>query len=167
MLSAWIRHDSGTFALALALLLSVVAAQTHAHGALIEVKPTAAIWIEARYDTGAAMAMAQVAVFAPDAPASPWLSGQTDAMGRFSFVPDERAGRWAIQVRQAGHGAIAYGEVTQGDRIAISSTGTAPVVAGLSWAQKLLMLACVLWGATGTALYVLRNRPGAGRDRPL
>jgi len=126
-----------------------------AHGAFVDVMALDAIGIDARYDTGEPMAQAQVSVFAPDDPAQPWLVGQTDAAGRFVFAPDDRAGRWAVQVRQAGHGAMGY--------VTVGADGTYNVVmnaagTGLSWAQKLLMVACVLWGAVGTALYFRRNR---------
>lgn len=126
-----------------------------AHGAFVDVTAVDAIGIDARYDTGEPMAQAQVSIFAPDDPAQPWLVGQTDAVGRFVFTADDRAGRWAIQVRQAGHGAMGY--------VTVGADGTHNVVmntagVGLSWAQRLLMVACVLWGAVGTALYFKRNR---------
>jgi nickel transport protein len=135
-----------------ALLLAGPAA---AHGAFVDMGTTEAVAIQARYDTGALMAGAQVSVFAPDNPAQPWLTGMTDADGRFVFVPDDRAGQWAVQVRQAGHGAMGYVTVgTDGAAITVTASRT-----GLSWAQRLLMVASVVWGCIGTALYFRRLRP--------
>ena len=38
----------------------------------------------------------------------PWLTGQTDDSGRFSFTPrcDPTLGSWKVVVRQAGHGEV-------------------------------------------------------------
>lgn len=78
-----------------------------AHGVKLEYQNTQAIQIQAAYDTGEPLAQAQVAVFAPDDPAKPWLTGTTDDQGRFVFTPDEaQTGGWEVQVRQAGHGDI-------------------------------------------------------------
>ena len=136
----------------------LLAGPAMAHGAFVDVAAVDAVGIHARYDTGEPMADAQVAVFAPDDPAQPWLVGQTDAAGQFVFIPDDRAGRWAIQVRQAGHGAMGYVELsTDGAAVAVTTTTAGT---GLTWAQRLLMVACVLWGAGGTALYFRRPRVG-------
>ncbi|MFN3663831.1 carboxypeptidase regulatory-like domain-containing protein [Yoonia sp.] len=140
------------------LISFLLAGPAMAHGAFVDVAAVDAVGIHARYDTGEPMADAQVAVFAPDALTQPWLVGQTDAEGQFLFTPDDRAGRWAIQVRQAGHGAMGYVELsTEGTAMAITAITAS---AGLTWAQRLLMLACVLWGAVGTALYFRRAHAG-------
>ncbi|TVR97565.1 MAG: carboxypeptidase regulatory-like domain-containing protein [Rhodospirillales bacterium] len=127
------------------------------HAALIDVMETRAVTIHARYDTGQPLAEAQVAVFAPDDPRTPWLTGRTDADGRFSFVPDGREGRWAIQARQAGHGAMGY--ITWG----AAEPGEATMLALASPAatdglQRLVLAACVVWACISTALY-FRRRP--------
>ena len=138
-----------------ALLLAGPAA---AHGAFVEARNVAAVAVDARYDTGEVMAGAQVSVFAPDNPAEPWLTGVTDADGRFVFAPDSaRHGQWAIQVRQAGHGAMGYVTLSADEGATITVTPAS--AAGLSWAQRLLMAACVIWGCIGTALYARRIRP--------
>ena len=123
------------------------------HGAFVDVTETRAVAIDVRYDTDEPMTEAQVSVFAPDDPARPWRVGQTDAAGRFAFVPDDRAGRWAIQVRQAGHGAMGYVEVGVAAGITLTSAATA----GADPLQRLLMVASVVWGCIGTALYFRRN----------
>jgi nickel transport protein len=142
------------------LLALMLAGQAAAHAAFVDLRDVAAISVLAQYDTGEPMADAQVAIYAPDDPATPWLTGQTDARGWFLFMPDPAiSGRWAVQVRQAGHGAMAYADVAAGDST-VTIIGTAPA-AGLTWAQKALMLASVLWGAIGTALYFRRKPSGA------
>jgi nickel transport protein len=136
-----------------ALLLAGPAA---AHGAFIDVAEVEAIGIHARYDTGEPMPGAQVIIFAPDDPTAPWLTGMTDSDGRFVFAPDDRPGRWAVQVRQAGHGAIGY--VTVDAQGAASAVLIPAAGGGLTWAQRLLMIASVGWGCVGTAFYFWRAR---------
>lgn len=141
--------------LTVAVLLAGPAA---AHGAFVDVGSVEAVGISARFDSGEVMAGAQVSIFAPDNPAEPWLTGLTDAQGRFVFMPDDRPGRWAIQVRQAGHGAMGYVEV--GAMGANSVILTSSAGSGMTLAQRLLMVACVLWGCIGAALYFRRSGPG-------
>jgi len=147
-------------ALGLALVLALVLAAGPAlgHAAFVQVTEARAVTIHARYDTGEPMAGAQVAVFAPDAPARPWSTGLTDGEGRFTFVPDSRPGRWAVQARQAGHGAMGYIEWPPGD-----APGLVPPVAqggGPDLVQRLIMAASLAWGCIGTALYFRRRRRG-------
>ena len=92
------------------LLALALPASALAHGAELTATPVQAISLEARYDTGAPMAGAQVQAFAPDDPQTPIALGMTDADGRFVFVPDPAPGRWTVQVRAGGHGAITYFE---------------------------------------------------------
>ncbi len=142
MLSAIVK------ALAAALLL---AGPATAHGAFVDTAEVQAVTVTAYYDTGEPMAGAQVSIFAPDDPAQPWQTGVTDTAGRFLFLPDDRPGQWAVQVRQAGHGAIGY--VERGSDGIVQVAMTPAAAGGLGWAQRLLMLACVVWGCVGTALY--------------
>jgi len=75
-----------------------------AHGAKIEYTLSTAVELVATYDTGEPLAGGQVTVYAPDDPATPWLTGVCDDEGRFVFTPDPgKAGSWDVQVRQAGH----------------------------------------------------------------
>ncbi len=122
-----------------------------AHGTAIEYRPTTGFEVLARYDDGTPMAEAQVAVFAPDNPREPHSRALTDAQGRFWFYPPT-PGNWEVQVRQAGHGSV----VT----IAVGDVGatTAPVVSSAySPLQVALMMAAVVWGCVGTALYFRRR----------
>ena len=134
---------------ALGLLVPVKA---YAHGAHIEYSSNVEIEIVAKYDTGGPMGGAQVVIYAPDDATTPWLTGVCDDEGRFSFVPDtSKPGTWDIQVRQAGHGDIIHIPVGEA-ATTTASTG------GYSYVQIGVMVACVVWGSVGTALYFSRRR---------
>jgi len=123
-----------------------------AHGVNIQYTSDIEIIIVAKYDTDAPMAGAQVAVYAPDEPSAPWLTGVCDDEGRFSFTPDaSRPGIWDVQVRLAGHGGMVHIPVGEG-------TATTGGVGGYSYLQIALMATCVIWGSLGTALYFWRRR---------
>lgn len=122
------------------------------HAALIEAETAQAIRLHAYYDTGEPMAEAQVIIYAPGNPTAPWGRGITDSEGGFSFVPDAIDGRWSMQVRQAGHGAMAHIEF-DGDATQI----VFQQAAADSWVQRAVMVALVGWGALGTALYARRK----------
>ena len=126
--------------------------RAYAHGVIIEYTVDMAIEIVAMYDNGEPMAGAQVVVYAPDDPSTPWLTGVCDDQGRFTFVPDaSKPGTWDIQVRQAGHGGMVHIPVGEG-MVATTETG------GFGVLQIVLMSACVIWGFVGTALYFSRRR---------
>jgi nickel transport protein len=98
------------------------------------------------------MAGAQVTVYAPNDPSTPWLTGVCDDEGRFSFTPDSsESGTWDIQVRQAGHGDIVHIPVGA----ASAGTGDSDSYSAL---QIILMAACVIWGSVGTALFFMRRK---------
>jgi len=137
------------FVLIFGLVLPIKA---YAHGAKIEYTVDMAIEIVATYDNGEPMAGAQVTVYAPDDPSTPWLTGICDDEGCFSFIPDtSKPGTWDIQVRQAGHGDIVHIPIGEGSA-ATGSTG------GYTVLQIVLMAICVVWGSVGTTLYFLRRR---------
>ena len=161
------RRTSRALALGAGLLATALSpAPALAHAALLELRSVEAIRIVAFYDTGEPMAQAQVIVYAPDAPASAWSRGVTDDAGRFDFVPDPSLpGRWSVQVRQAGHGAIAHVDLPateDGPRVEtavlIATDGSGSV--GGTLLQRVTMVALVLWGALGTALFFMRRRGG-------
>ena len=136
------------FTLLLALGLTATA---FAHGAKIEYTISMAIEIHAAYDTGEPMAGGQVAVYAPDDPSTPWLTGVCDEEGRFTFTPDpSRPGTWDVQVRQSGHGDMVHIPIGE-DVVMSGSTGYTPL-------QIVLMGASVVWGFVGTALFFSRRR---------
>lgn len=133
------------------------AEKTFAHGAVLEVSEVPAVQVEARYDSGEPMVEAQVSIFSPADPQTPWLRGLTDEQGQFVFVPEADDGRWTVQTRQAGHGAMAYLETSESDVPAALSTGSQPQ-AGVTLLQRTLMVASVVWGLVGTALFFRRRR---------
>lgn len=160
-------------------LLPVLA---QAHGALLEQRTVPAIAVRAMYDTGEPMKTAQITVYAPNDPAKPWLTGKADPEGHFRFVPDPAIpGQWTIQAREAGHGALIY--VTLGseqaapaaDATVAAATTTATATSGASASphaptvqpgtsapahsplQRWVMVACVVWGFIGTALFFTRK----------
>lgn len=127
-----------------------------AHAAEVHLETVRAVAVVARYDTGAPMAGAQITVYSPANPAEPWLRAQADAEGRLVFVPDAHVGRWSVQARHAGHGAVAHLMREEEDGTLAAGWQTAPA-SGPDPLQKGLMAASVIWGCIGTALYFRRR----------
>lgn len=120
--------------------------RVRAHGTDIGYNVAMAVEMEARFDNGEPMTECQYTVYAPNDPATPWLSGKCDENGRFSFTPNtDITGNWAVSIRQAGHGEI----VT----VPIESGGTVAVADGGSSLQTVLTGAATVWGFIGTALF--------------
>ena len=114
-----------------------------AHGVEMQYQTTQAITIQAKYDTGAPFANAQVTIYAP-ADDSPWVKGTTDGEGRFTFTPDStKPGTWQVKVRSAGHGNILNIPInaSQSTTGAQASTNT-----GYTSLQKGVMVASVRSG---------------------
>ncbi len=134
------------------LLLALPMQVAMAHGVDITTAPQQGTEVVATFDTGEPMAGAQVAVFTPEDPADPWLTGITDENGKFIFVPDANLpGTWEVRVRQAGHGDFV--------RIEVEPDGVVEAAeSSLSGPQKALMALSVAWGSAGTALYFFRRR---------
>ncbi|MEB3213108.1 MAG: hypothetical protein VKL39_17285, partial [Leptolyngbyaceae bacterium] len=156
MKRTWMNHPSTQHVL-LAVMGGVAIAlpqRAIAHGSQIDYREVPAVEIQANYDTGEPFANAQVSVFAPDDPAEPWLTGTTDDQGRFTFTPDRAiAGNWDVQVRQAGHGdivSIPLGTASGSSTVASTGFGASQATSPL---QKLVMVASVVWGCVGTALF--------------
>ena len=126
-----------------------------AHGARIEYQAVQAVNINAAYDGGQPMANAQVTVYAPNDPSTPWSTGTTDEQGRFTFTPDaDQPGNWEVKVRQAGHGDIVSVPVGE---TAAEAEGQA-VSDSYTPAQKVLLGAAGAWGFLGTALFFARKK---------
>ncbi|MFQ3616317.1 MAG: carboxypeptidase-like regulatory domain-containing protein [Cyanobacteriota bacterium] len=166
----------GVMAIATGFVILHLSTPAHAHGVDITYQETRAIALEARYDGGQPMSGAQVAVFSPADPQTPWLRGTADESGRFIFSPDPaQPGNWEVQVRQAGHGEILVipvgGEAAAdtGDATSAaesSAPATSPPATGslgsrsggrLTPLQRLIMAASVIWGCVGTALFFSRR----------
>ncbi|GAB4370525.1 MAG: carboxypeptidase regulatory-like domain-containing protein [Elainellaceae cyanobacterium] len=133
-----------------------------AHGVEIEYQQTEAIEINATYDSGEPMAEAQVLVYAPDDPANPWMTGSTDAQGRFWFAPDRsQAGNWEVTIRQAGHGDIVTIPIEGGEAASAASpaeTSPSSNQGTMTSLQKVLMGGAAIWGFVGTALFFARGK---------
>jgi nickel transport protein len=131
-----------------------------AHASHVQYRQTQAVELEASYDDGTPMANAQVIVYAPDDPTTPWLQGTTDAEGKFIFVPDSSLpGNWDVTVRQAGHGNIV--NIPWGEENVASDTDTATEAstnAAYNPLQRLVMAAVGVWGFVGTALFFSRKK---------
>jgi nickel transport protein len=143
----------------LALLLTAPAVA--AHGALVEYRQVPGVVIEARYDTGQPMVGARITVYAPDNPTQPWLVGTSDEAGRFSFLPaPELSGTWAVQARQAGHGALVHFQLSEAVEPGTETTLVIPAtsVDPGGPAQRWIMALAVIWGFIGTALFFARRR---------
>ncbi|NJP04135.1 MAG: DUF4198 domain-containing protein [Chloroflexaceae bacterium] len=147
------------------LIMSAAPTMILAHGAHITYTTGPAISIVATYDSGEPMADAQVAVYAPDDPMTPWMTGTCDAEGRFTFIPDASiSGNWEVQVRQAGHGNIItipiQAETTTNSAAMSSGMGSTAVSGGGGYTplQIVLMSGSIIWGLVGTALFFMRRR---------
>jgi nickel transport protein len=139
-------------AAALAIYLLLLPAQAACHGVKLSCETIKGIAITAQYDSGEPMAGGQVTVYSPDDPLNPWLTGTCDESGKFFFTPDpDCPGLWEVQVRLAGHGALARIEVTSDGIVAVGASG-------LTTLQKLVMALAVVWGLAGTALFFSRRK---------
>lgn len=131
-----------------------LSAPAQSHGAQINYHVAPSVEIQATFDNGDPMANAQVAIFTPSDPATPWQTGLTDGAGNFRFSPDpNQLGDWEVQVRQAGHGDI----ITIPLQAEPSSGVLINSAPASSPAQKLLMTGLGLWGLLGTGLYFSRR----------
>lgn len=143
------------------LLFPILSVQERAiaHGAKAEYQLTSAVEIKALYDSGFPMKKAQVTVYAPDNPTQPWKEGLTDEEGSFTFTPDvKKTGYWEVKVRQAGHGALITIPLESKNVLTEKSTALTQNKAELSPLQKGVMIASVIWGCIGTALFFQRSK---------
>lgn len=128
----------------------------NAHGAVIDYQMTKAIEIQSRYDTGKPLANAEVMIYAPNNPHEPWKTGKTDEKGNFMFIPDtEITGYWEVKVRQAGHGGLV--SIPVETSTAITDIQYQQNSASLNPWQRGLMIASVIWGCMGTALFFMKS----------
>jgi len=150
---------------ALYLILSLFnASPVLAHGASIEHRKTSAIEIRATYDGGEPMGNAQVTVYAPNDPTTPWLQGTTREDGTFVFIPETGiTGNWDVKVRQSGHGdlvSIPVEDTTTASPSEAEATPNPNNWQGGNYTplQKAMMAALGIWGFVGTALFFTRNQ---------
>jgi len=126
-----------------------------AHGVIINhvIDPlTGDIIMNAKFDTGEIMNEAQIAIFSPSDPATPWLVAEADALGSYRFAPDSSLpGLWEVQIRKAGHGDILRLQLDENTMASLSESQASTT--GFSLSQIILMSASVIWGFIGTAFY--------------
>lgn len=140
------------------VLLSLSVHPAAAHG--VEIEYTVAsvtaiqVTITARFESGEVMDACQATVYTPNDPENPWLVGECDDQGQFSFMADTtQPGTWEVQIRQAGHGEWVRIPIEASDdagTVVISESGG---TGKLSTGQIVLMSASVIWGFIGTGLY--------------
>ncbi len=140
------------------------------HGTSVEYESVQALKIQARYNGGQPMREAQVTVYAPEDPATPWKQGETDSEGVFTFTPDPtQSGNWEVRVRQAGHGRIItiptegdkVTEPKEGDTATEVEEGSLNLLRGNSnytATQQVLLGIAGVWGFFGTALFFARKK---------
>lgn len=144
------RWPSPLWLSVLSIVMFGTARHAYAHGASMSYQTTEVIEIQGKYDSGEPMADAQVAVYAPDDPSTPWLTGTADDQGVFMFKPDlSQPGNWEVQFRLAGHGDIMTIPVDAES----NPVGTRGSTGGLNSVQKLIVFGAMTWGFVGTALY--------------
>lgn len=126
--------------------------KAEAHGSQIEYQSQQTIVITAKFDDGTLMKNAQVVIYAPQDPTTPWTTGITDQNGQFMFIPDlQQHGNWDVKVRQAGHGNIISIPLNQ-NNINYAQVNT-PNNNQYTPLQKIIMGVSVIWGLIGTTLF--------------
>ncbi len=129
------------------------------HGAIATVTQTFSV--EANYSSGQSMAAAQVAVYSPNNPDQPWITGQTDNQGKFDFNPDT-PGNWDVVIRQAGHGTtVSVPVATTANSQTVAKTTAAIVSSSEPLAnpfQRWASAGAGLWGLIGTVLFFSRGK---------
>ncbi|MBD3320985.1 MAG: carboxypeptidase regulatory-like domain-containing protein [Chitinivibrionales bacterium] len=134
------------------LILVFPASLVYSHGTAYEIIRPDSITIRASFDTGEPIAHTDVLVFPPDQTEAQ-SEVTTDANGIFAFSPD-RPGTWSLQVRgRGGHGMRINLDINQ-ELLPGEPSGSGRV----SYLQKIVMAACVVWGLTGTALFFSRKK---------
>ncbi len=95
--------------LLLPVLLGILAtpAKTLAHAMETNFQLLDKLEFQSVYSGGEPAKKAKVIVYAPNNPDQPWMVGETDDQGRFSFLPDKAIpGDWEVEFEQEGHGDI-------------------------------------------------------------
>ncbi|RKX78350.1 MAG: hypothetical protein DRP87_06520 [Spirochaetes bacterium] len=135
------------------LLLILTVPYGFTHGTKYELLTDGIIGVKAMYDTGEVMADARVLIFAPgEAEAS--IITRTDSRGIVCFKPD-KSGTWVLQVLEdTGHGMRINLKVDEALTLAEGVNKSA----GFTWLQKAVLALCVVWGFTGTALFMYSRR---------
>ena len=123
-----------------------------AHGIVLKARPSGQAWIiEAAYDSGDPLALAEIKIFPPNTP-SPYQAGQTDLKGKFAFVPDG-PGPWKIVVDDKnGHRLEKTLQISPAFAPPAKSLPADPAGPPGRW-DRLVMGICLIIGAMGLALW--------------
>ncbi|MEA5419147.1 carboxypeptidase-like regulatory domain-containing protein [Spirulina sp. CCNP1310] len=125
-----------------------------AHSSSVEFNIQQTVELRAVFEGDRPMDNAQVTIYSPADPATPWQTGTTDEQGHFRFTPDQ-PGNWDVKVRQAGHGTLITIPIdTEGEAV---TTVAEAGVATHSPLQKTMMAIATVWGFIGTALFFTRK----------
>ena len=113
-----IKRNRSVVILLLALFTAfTLTSVAYAHGVIITytLKANGQLELHAEFDTGEPMGEAQVTIYSPEDPLTPWLTGVADEMGDYIVVLDpDLVGAWDVQFRKAGHGDIIYIQLEAG-----------------------------------------------------
>ncbi|MEM1426534.1 MAG: hypothetical protein AAGF75_08295 [Cyanobacteria bacterium P01_H01_bin.130] len=161
----------------------LMASPALAHGAhvtyqVIQTSSGPTVRVLAAYDTDEPMAAAQVSIYHPETPQTPWMTGITDPGGQFEFSPDSSnkgVGEWAIKVRQAGHGALVTLPWPPASELA-AAVEDGSLLADRSFVSPeqgrslppWLGLGLGVTGCLGSGWFLMRRspHPSSGADRP-
>ena len=151
-------------ALSLAILTGLTPQPAQAHSVETDyLMITDKLQFTAQYSGGEPLQKAKVQVFAPGNPDKPWLEGNTDADGKFSFKPDQQIpGDWEVRIGTGDHGDILEVPVTK-DGVAVdqisrtipAETKYAP--SGVMDWQMGVIGAIAIGGALGSSLLISRR----------
>lgn len=131
-----------------------------AHGVNVESEPIQSLQMRASFDSGDPMAEAQVTIYSPANPETPWQELSADENGYFIFTPDPAiAGDWEVQVRKAGHGDLVRVTVDEANGSPLAYASGSSQQGGQSPAQKWTTIAAAIWGFVGTALFFAQRQP--------
>ncbi|MBD3419481.1 MAG: hypothetical protein GF398_05115 [Chitinivibrionales bacterium] len=136
------------------LICSTLCVQlSFAHGTQFYRLSHTGIVLQAEFDTKQPIAQAQVLLFAPGS-STPNDTTITDAHGRFFILPT-RPGTWIAQVRgKGGHGMRINVNIDENMLAQVNKAEAG----GITFMQKTIMAACVVWAAIVTALYVTQRK---------
>ncbi len=136
------------------------------HGTKITYQEAKAVEITAHYDSGQPTSNAQVIIYNPNDPTTPWLKGMTDEEGKFAFVPDYSiVGNWTIKVRTGGHGSIINIPIDSGETTSETVVKKSDISkenqrnpSDYNTLQKLMMAITGVWGFVGTAFFFSQKK---------
>lgn len=142
-------------------LIFILPTLVFAHGAKYSTLK-GGVGITAAYLDDTPLADCDVRVFSPEDSITPYQTGQTDAYGRFMFLPDKK-GKWKIIVDDGmGHRVDAVIDITADMKLEPASQASG----GLAQWQKILVALCLIFGFTGLYLFYVSRKKQALPNGP-